>query len=62
VQKINPALQFYQRMGYKIIRENDDDFIMLKDLEKLKYFSKLNYLLLQIGFNFLTLVYNQLQE
>ena len=33
VQKINPALRLYQRVGYKIIRENDEDFIMIKDLE-----------------------------
>ena len=33
VQKTNPAVRLYQRVGYKIIRENDEDFIMIKDLE-----------------------------
>jgi tRNA (cmo5U34)-methyltransferase len=32
VQKANPAARLYQRMGYKIVRENQDDFIMVKDL------------------------------
>jgi ribosomal protein S18 acetylase RimI-like enzyme len=34
VQKENPALRLYERMGYKTIRENDEDFIMVKDLAK----------------------------
>jgi ribosomal protein S18 acetylase RimI-like enzyme len=34
VQKDNPALHLYQRMGYKTIRENDEDYIMVKDLKK----------------------------
>lgn len=32
VQKANPAVRLYLRMGYKIIRENQDDYIMVKDL------------------------------
>jgi GNAT superfamily N-acetyltransferase len=34
VQKENPALRLYERMGYKTVRENDEDFIMVKDLAK----------------------------
>jgi ribosomal protein S18 acetylase RimI-like enzyme len=33
VQKANPALRFYQRMGYKTVRENDEDYIMIRNLE-----------------------------
>ena len=32
VQKANPAARLYQRMGYKIIRENEEDYIMAKEL------------------------------
>lgn len=32
VQKANPAVRLYQRLGYEIIRENHDDFIMVKQL------------------------------
>jgi RimJ/RimL family protein N-acetyltransferase len=32
VQKANPAAKLYQRMGYKIIRENEEDYIMVKEL------------------------------
>lgn len=32
VQKKNPAARFYQRMGYVIVRENDEDYIMEKSL------------------------------
>ena len=32
VKKTNPAARFYQRLGYKTISENDEDFIMIKDL------------------------------
>ncbi|MDR1579437.1 MAG: GNAT family N-acetyltransferase, partial [Synergistaceae bacterium] len=32
VQKANPAVRFYRRAGYEIIREKCEDFIMLKDL------------------------------
>jgi ribosomal protein S18 acetylase RimI-like enzyme len=33
VQKENPALHLYQRMGYKIVCENDEDYIMIRNLE-----------------------------
>ena len=33
VQKANPAARLYQRIGYKIIRENEEDYVMLKDLD-----------------------------
>jgi len=32
VQKTNPAVQLFQRMGYRILRENIADFIMVKEL------------------------------
>jgi ribosomal protein S18 acetylase RimI-like enzyme len=32
VQKANPAARLYQRMGYEIFRENDEDYIMVKTL------------------------------
>ena len=32
VQKQNAAARFYTRLGYKIIRENDEELIMVKDL------------------------------
>jgi len=32
VQKENSAVRLYRRMGYEIIRENDEDYIMVKDL------------------------------
>lgn len=34
VQKANPALRLYERMGYKVVRENTEDFIMVRDLAK----------------------------
>jgi len=32
VQKENPAARLYRRFGYEIIRENDEDYIMVKKL------------------------------
>ena len=32
VQQKNAAVRFYQRLGYKTVRENDEEFIMVKDL------------------------------
>ena len=32
VQKKNAAARFYQRLGYEIIRENDEEYIMVKYL------------------------------
>ncbi|MCL2616587.1 MAG: GNAT family N-acetyltransferase [Defluviitaleaceae bacterium] len=32
VQKANPAYRLYKRMGYKILRENDEDYILVKNL------------------------------
>jgi ribosomal protein S18 acetylase RimI-like enzyme len=32
VQKDNPAVHLYQRLGYKTVQENDDDFIMVRKL------------------------------
>ncbi|MCL2387422.1 MAG: GNAT family N-acetyltransferase [Defluviitaleaceae bacterium] len=32
VQKENPATRLYQRLGYEILRENDEDWIMLRGL------------------------------
>ena len=32
VQKENPAVRFYLRLGYKIVRTNDEEYIMVKDL------------------------------
>jgi len=32
VQKKNDAVRFYERLGYKTIRENDEEFIMVKEL------------------------------
>lgn len=39
VQKSNPALRFYERLGYKIIDEkpdtaNNEDYLMMKNLER----------------------------
>ena len=34
VQKANAAARLYQRMGYVIIRENDEDYIMVKELQR----------------------------
>ncbi|MDR3344691.1 MAG: GNAT family N-acetyltransferase [Oscillospiraceae bacterium] len=34
VQKENPAFRLYERMGYKIIDENDEDYIMVKELNQ----------------------------
>jgi len=34
VQKENPAVRFYQRLGYKTIRESDEEYIMVKDLHE----------------------------
>jgi ribosomal protein S18 acetylase RimI-like enzyme len=34
VQKENAAVRFYKRLGYVTISENDDDFIMVKDLSE----------------------------
>jgi ribosomal protein S18 acetylase RimI-like enzyme len=37
VQKKNAAVRFYQRLGYKAVRESEEEFIMIKDLRvKLK--------------------------
>jgi ribosomal protein S18 acetylase RimI-like enzyme len=33
VQKENPAARLYQRMGYEIVGENEDDYIMIKTLQ-----------------------------
>jgi ribosomal protein S18 acetylase RimI-like enzyme len=32
VQQANAAVRFYQRLGYKIIGQNEQEFIMLKKL------------------------------
>jgi len=32
VQKKNAAVRFYRRLGYEIVLENEEDYIMLKDL------------------------------
>ncbi len=32
VQKANAALRLYERSGYRIIREQDTDYIMVRDL------------------------------
>ncbi len=32
VQKENAAVRFYQRLGYKTVRESDEEYIMVKDL------------------------------
>ena len=32
VQKANPATQFYLRLGYEILRENEEEWIMVKQL------------------------------
>ena len=34
VQQRNAAVRFYQRLGYETIQENDEEFIMVKDLEE----------------------------
>ena len=36
VQQENAAVRFYERLGYKTIRENDEEFIMAKDLMDMK--------------------------
>jgi ribosomal protein S18 acetylase RimI-like enzyme len=36
VQKANPAARLYQRLGYRTIRENGEDFIMLKALGRIR--------------------------
>ncbi|MDR1564511.1 MAG: GNAT family N-acetyltransferase [Oscillospiraceae bacterium] len=33
VQKNNPAFRLYQRLGYKIVSENEEDYIMLRSLK-----------------------------
>jgi ribosomal protein S18 acetylase RimI-like enzyme len=33
VQKENPAVRLYRRLGYEIIKENAEDFIMIKRLD-----------------------------
>jgi ribosomal protein S18 acetylase RimI-like enzyme len=33
VQQKNGAVRFYQRLGYKTIRVNDEEFIMVKELK-----------------------------
>jgi ribosomal protein S18 acetylase RimI-like enzyme len=33
VQKDNPAVHLYQRMGYRTVSENDEDYIMVQDLK-----------------------------
>lgn len=35
VQKKNPAVRFYKRLGYKIVKENHDDYIMILNLKEL---------------------------
>jgi len=37
VQQKNAAVRFYQRLGYETIRENDEEFIMVKDLNTIVY-------------------------
>lgn len=32
VQKANPAARLYQRLGYEIVRQNDEEYIMVKKL------------------------------
>ena len=42
VQKANPAARLYQRVGYKILRKNEEDWIMMKSIMSKKlvaYFS-----------------------
>jgi ribosomal protein S18 acetylase RimI-like enzyme len=34
VQKANPALHLYERMEYKTVGENDEDYIMVRELKK----------------------------
>ncbi|MFA5657896.1 MAG: N-acetyltransferase [Oscillospiraceae bacterium] len=34
VQKHNPAVRFYRRFGYKVIKEQHEDYIMLRDLDE----------------------------
>ncbi|MDR1185806.1 MAG: GNAT family N-acetyltransferase [Coriobacteriales bacterium] len=33
VQKANPALRLYERCGYQTVREQDEDYIMVKHLD-----------------------------
>ncbi len=37
VQKANRAARLYQRMGYEIIRELDEEYIMVKDIRRKEY-------------------------
>jgi len=32
VQQQNTAVRFYQRLGYKIVNQNDQEYIMVKKL------------------------------
>ena len=32
VDKANRAITFYKRLGFKVIKEQETDFLMLKDL------------------------------
>jgi ribosomal protein S18 acetylase RimI-like enzyme len=34
VQKENAAVRFYQRLGYRTVRESDEEYIMVKDLDQ----------------------------
>jgi ribosomal protein S18 acetylase RimI-like enzyme len=34
VQKENAAARFYQRLGYKTVRESDEEYIMVKELSE----------------------------
>jgi ribosomal protein S18 acetylase RimI-like enzyme len=34
VQKENAAVRFYERLGYKIIRESDEEYIMVKNISR----------------------------
>ena len=33
-QKANPAVRLYQRVGYEVWKENEEDWIMVKNLTK----------------------------
>jgi ribosomal protein S18 acetylase RimI-like enzyme len=39
VQQKNAAVRFYKRLGYKTIRENDEEFIMVKQLREFSFTS-----------------------
>jgi GNAT superfamily N-acetyltransferase len=50
VQKANPALRLYRRVGFEIVGENEEDYIMVKklsdceiDVEKLQNLSSQNF-------------------